>query len=160
MPARNSTSSAGTERFKPPAPVDCHWRFDERTAAALNEAAARFGVYWIECPLPEVDGNIPALARLRGQCNGLGMRQAGLETSIGWAGFRRYCEGAAYDAVMPDTKYAGGIHEAVLRQHADRPMREWRAEHTELPAAVTARGACRRSARSRRALRRTPAAGG
>ena len=111
MPARNSTSSAGTERFKPPAPVDCHWRFDEPTAAALNEAAARFGVYWIECPLPEVDGNIPALKRLRRQCNGLGMRQAGLETSIGWAGFRPYCEGAAYDVVMPDMKYAGGIHE-------------------------------------------------
>ena len=91
--------------------VDCHWRFDEPTAAALNEAAARLGVYWIECPLPEVDGNIPALKRLRGQCNGLGMRQAGLETSIGWAGFRPYCEGGAYDVVMPDMKYAGGTHE-------------------------------------------------
>ena len=56
--------------------VDCHWRFDEATASALNEAAAMLGVYWIECPLPEVDGNIPALARLRRQCNGLGMRQA------------------------------------------------------------------------------------
>ena len=91
--------------------VDCHWRFDEPTAAALNEAAARLGVYWIECPLPEVDGNIPALKRLRRQCNGLGMRQAGLETSVGWDSFRPYCEGAAYDVVMPDMKYAGGIHE-------------------------------------------------
>ena len=64
--------------------VDCHWRFDEATAMLLNEAAAKLDVYWIECPLPEVEGNIPALSRLRGQCEALDMRQAGLEQSIGW----------------------------------------------------------------------------
>lgn len=91
--------------------VDCHWRFDEATARQLNEAAARLGVYWIECPLPEVPDNIPALAGLRQQANGLGMLQAGLEMGIGWDSFRPYCEGGAYDVVMPDMKYAGGIHE-------------------------------------------------
>ena len=91
--------------------VDCHWRFDESTAAALNEALAALGVYWVECPLPETEANIPALGRLRQQCNALDMRQAGLETAIGWAGFRPYCEAGAYDVVMPDIKYAGGIHE-------------------------------------------------
>ena len=91
--------------------VDCHWRFDEATAMLLNEAAAKLGVYWIECPLPEVGGSIPALARLRGQCEALGMRQAGLEQSIGWDVIRPYCEAGAYDVVMPDVKYIGGVHE-------------------------------------------------
>ncbi|MCY3810981.1 MAG: hypothetical protein OXH15_04200 [Gammaproteobacteria bacterium] len=91
--------------------VDCHWRFDEATAILLNEAAAKLGVYWIECPLPEVEGSIPALIRLRHQCEALGMRQAGLEQSIGWNTMRPYCEAGAYDVVMPDVKYIGGVHE-------------------------------------------------
>ena len=91
--------------------VDCHWRFDEVTARQLNEEAARLGVHWIECPLPEVPANIPALARLRQQANSLGMLQAGLEMAVGWNSFRPYCEGGAYDVVMPDMKYAGGIHQ-------------------------------------------------
>ena len=97
--------------------VDCHWRFDEATAMLLNEATAKFGVYWIECPLPEVEGSIPALTRLRRQCEALGMRQAGLEQSIGWDAIRPYCEAGAYDVVMPDVKYIGGVHE--LRRVAD-----------------------------------------
>lgn len=97
--------------------VDCHWRFDETTATMLNEAAAKLGVYWIECPLPEVLGNIPALVRLRRQCAALGMRQAGLEQSVGWDAMRPYCEAAAYDVVMPDVKYIGGIHQ--LQRVAD-----------------------------------------
>ena len=91
--------------------VDCHWRFDEATTRQLNEAAARLGVYWVECPMPEVPDNIPALAGLRQQANALGMLQAGLEMGIGWDSFRPYCEGGAYDVVMPDMKYAGGIHQ-------------------------------------------------
>ncbi len=91
--------------------VDCHWRFDEATAVELNEAAARLGVYWIETPLPEIAENIAALVRLRRQCNVLGMRQAGLETSVGWASMQPYCEAGAYDVVMPDIKYIGGIFE-------------------------------------------------
>ena len=91
--------------------VDCHWRFDEATAMLLNEAAAKLGVYWIECPLAEVEGNIAALTRLRKQCEALGMRQAGLERSIGWEVIRPYCEAGAYDVVMPDVKYIGGVHE-------------------------------------------------
>ena len=91
--------------------VDCHWRFDEATARALNEAAARLGVHWIETPLPESEANIPALLRLRRQCNALGIRQAGLETSVRWETMRPFCEAGAYDVVMPDMKYIGGILE-------------------------------------------------
>lgn len=91
--------------------VDCHWRFDEATAGVLNEAAARLGVHWIETPLPEFEVNIPALVRLRRQCNAHGIRQAGLETSVGWETMRPFCEAGAYDVVMPDMKYIGGIRE-------------------------------------------------
>ena len=91
--------------------VDCHWRFDEATARALNDAAARLGVHWIETPLPESESNIPALVTLRRQCNALDMRQAGLETSVGWETMRPFCEAGAYDVVMPDMKYIGGVRE-------------------------------------------------
>ena len=91
--------------------VDCHWRFDEATARALNEAAARLGVHWIETPLPESEANVPALVRLRRHCNAHGIRQAGLETSVGWETMRPFCEAGAYDVVMPDMKYIGGIRE-------------------------------------------------
>lgn len=93
--------------------VDCHWRFDEATARALNEAAAPLGVHWIETPLPEIEANMAALVRLRDQCNALGMRQAGLETSVGWESMRPFCEAGAYDVVMPDMKYIGGVREMV-----------------------------------------------
>ena len=39
------------------------------------------------------------------------MRQAGLEQSTGWDAMRPYCEAGAYDVVMPDVKYIGGVHE-------------------------------------------------
>lgn len=98
--------------------VDCHWRFDEATARYLNEAAAAMGVYWVECPIPEVPENIPALTRLRAQANALGVRLAGLEENIGWEAFRPYCEAGAYDVVMPDVKYVGGIAEMLcLAEH-------------------------------------------
>lgn len=98
--------------------IDCHWRFDEPTSVALIEAAAELGIYWVETPLPEVPSNIPALARLRHQCNALDMRLAGLETSVRWDSFRPFCEGGAYDVVMPDMKYVGGIFE--MQQTARR----------------------------------------
>ncbi len=93
--------------------VDCHWRFNEATAHQLNVAAAALGVYWVECPLLEVPENIPALVRLRTQANALGMRLAGLEENIGWEKFRPYCEAGAYDVVMPDVKYIGGMAEML-----------------------------------------------
>ena len=93
--------------------VDCHWRFDEATARKLGEALARLDVYWIETPMTETPANIPALARLRRHCNALGVLQAGLETSIGWDGFRPFCEAGVYDVVMPDVKYMGGVEQVL-----------------------------------------------
>ena len=102
--------------------VDCHWRFDEATARELNEAAAKLGVHWIETPIAENAENIPALVRLRRQCNALGLRQAGLEMGIGWDAFRPFCEAGAYDVVMPDVKYMGGLHEVLRTASACREL--------------------------------------
>ncbi|WP_413724309.1 mandelate racemase/muconate lactonizing enzyme family protein [Sodalis sp. RH16] len=89
--------------------VDCHWRFDERSAAAVMKELSALGVSWFECPLPETPENIPALKRLRGQANVLGMRLAGLEELTGPALFMPWLAAGAYDVVMPDVKYARGI---------------------------------------------------
>lgn len=89
--------------------VDCHWRFDGPTARALVDATGALGVHWIECPLPETLDNIDALVRLRGAANARGVRLAGLELGIGIEAFRPWCEAGAYDVVMPDVKYFGGL---------------------------------------------------
>ena len=93
--------------------VDCHWRFDEATARSVVDAAAALGVYWIECPLPESLDNIPALVRLRKQANARGIRLAGMEQAIRFDAFRPFCEAGAYDVMMPDVKYVGGLMEML-----------------------------------------------
>ena len=98
--------------------VDCHWRFDEASAARLIQAAALSGVYWIECPLPEIDANLAALVRLRGLANARGIRLAGMEQGIGFEAFRPYCEAGAYDVMMPDVKYMGGLREMLRAAEA------------------------------------------
>ncbi|MBL8382903.1 MAG: mandelate racemase/muconate lactonizing enzyme family protein [Burkholderiales bacterium] len=93
--------------------VDCHWRFDEATAAALIDAVAGLELHWIECPLPENAANLGAIARLRSRANAGGIRLAGMEQGIGCAAFRPYCEAGAYDVMMPDVKYVGGLAEML-----------------------------------------------
>jgi len=91
--------------------VDCHWRFDEATATELIHAAAEYGLHWIECPLPEVDAHIDALVRLRSLANTRGIRLAGLEQGVRFEAFRPFCEAGAYDVMMPDVKYFGGLQQ-------------------------------------------------
>lgn len=93
--------------------VDCHWRFDEDTAARLIEHAEPLGVHWIECPLPETRENIDAIVRLRTLANDVGIRLAGLEQTVRLESFRPWCEAGAYDVMMPDVKYAGGLAEML-----------------------------------------------
>ncbi len=93
--------------------VDCHWRFDETTARALVHAAADMGLYWIECPLPETAEHIDALVRLRSLANPKGIRMAGMEQGIRFDAFRPFCEAGAYDVMMPDVKYMGGLQEML-----------------------------------------------
>ncbi|NIA70870.1 mandelate racemase/muconate lactonizing enzyme family protein [Pelagibius litoralis] len=89
--------------------VDCHWRLSAKAAEALVQPLQALGVSWFECPLGETRDNLSALRRLRSLANDAGLRLAGCETMIGWDGFRPFVEAEAYDVIMPDVKYAGGL---------------------------------------------------
>jgi galactonate dehydratase len=89
--------------------VDCHWRFSPPAARRAIDALALLGVTWFECPLPERPDAVAALRSLRAHANGMGMRLAGLEELTAPADFARWLRAGAYDVVMPDVKYAGGI---------------------------------------------------
>lgn len=89
--------------------VDCHWRFDEPTAAGVLRELAAAKIYWLECPISEQPDHWPALARLRALANEYGIRLAGAETQIGVAAFQRLGHPKLFDVVMPDIKYCGGF---------------------------------------------------
>jgi len=91
--------------------VDCHWRLNESAASSLLREIEPLSLYWLECPLPENAEALSALRRLRAQANRSGVRLAGCETMTGVEGFRPFVEAGAYDVIMPDVKYAGGLVE-------------------------------------------------
>ena len=93
--------------------VDCHWRFDEPSAAQAIAECARLGVAWFECPLSETPQHYAAIRRLRAKANAAGMRLAGAELFIGAERFKPLFEQGLYDVVMPDVKYAGGLGECL-----------------------------------------------
>ena len=93
--------------------VDCHWRFDEPTAAAVLRELESAKLFWFECPIGEGPENHEALGRLRAVAHATGTRLAGAEQGIGVEGFRPFVEGGLYDVVMPDVKYAGGFAEML-----------------------------------------------
>lgn len=89
--------------------VDCHWRLDEGLASRLLDEAARLDLFWVECPLPETVGQLPALRRLRSKATDVGVRLAGMEKGTGIADFQPYVVEGLYDVLMPDVKYVGGL---------------------------------------------------
>ena len=91
--------------------VDCHWRFTAATAEAALREAALTGITWFECPLPETAETMADIVHLRGVANAAGVRLAGLETASCLADFLPWAD--AYDVVMPDVKYAGGLAETL-----------------------------------------------
>lgn len=93
--------------------VDCHWRFDEASARRLIDESRALGVCWVECPVPETLETIPVIRRLREFANDAGMRLAGCEELIGLGHNRPFAEAEAYDVMMPDVKYAGGVREMM-----------------------------------------------
>jgi galactonate dehydratase len=93
--------------------VDCHWRLDPPSATTMIDAATASGVSWIECPLPETPAHIADLKALRARANARGARLAGLEQQIRLEGFLPFVEAGAYDVMMPDVKYAGGLREML-----------------------------------------------
>jgi galactonate dehydratase len=97
--------------------VDCHWRFTPATAIDAIDALAELGVTWFECPLSEHVDVIPAIAQLRSHANAHGMRLAGLEELPSHEAFEAWLDSGAYDVVMPDVKYCGGIAELIAIGH-------------------------------------------
>lgn len=102
--------------------VDCHWRFTPAVAAEMVAPLHERGVAWYECPLVEVEENIPTLRALHHQANAAGMVLVGLEKGVGSDIFEIFARGGAYDVMMPDIKYIGGISAMmrtgeVLRRH-------------------------------------------
>ena len=101
--------------------VDCHWRFSPRSAVRAIEALEALGVSWFECPLVEDASNVRDIAALRRTANRHGMRLAGLEALRGRDAFAPWLAAAAYDVVMPDVKYCGGMAELLdIAADADR----------------------------------------
>ena len=97
--------------------VDCHWRFTPSVAAEMIAPLNECGVGWFECPIAETDENISVLRQLRRKANAAGMLLVGLEHGIGSARFETFAEAGAYDVMMPDIKYIGGID--VMMKTAD-----------------------------------------
>jgi galactonate dehydratase len=93
--------------------VDCHWRLDEATSHDVIARCADLGVGWVECPLSDTEESIPALRRLRGTARRHGMRLAGGETLTSAAAFAPFLDAGAYDVMMPDVKYVGGVGEML-----------------------------------------------
>ena len=91
--------------------VDCHWRFTPDAAAAIVPELKSAGVVWFECPIPETLDAIPDVRRLRVLSNAAGMELAGLEELSLLSGFLPWV--GAYDVMMPDVKYTGGLAETM-----------------------------------------------
>jgi len=93
--------------------VDCHWRFNPAAAETIVQATEPYGLYWLECPLPETPEMLEALRVLRAQLNRRGVRMAGCEEMSLVRGFLPFLEAGAYDVIMPDVKYVGGMQEML-----------------------------------------------
>lgn len=89
--------------------VDCHSRFDLRSACAVAEELARLDVGWFEEPVnPERDPEV--LAEI---ASNVRMTVAGGEHAYGAEFFQRLVASRAVQVAMPDIKHCGGVREAV-----------------------------------------------
>lgn len=92
-----------------PLMVDCHWRFDIRTAHDVIEAASRFDLHWIECPIAETPETLDDLRALRQRANALNIRLAGGEHAWRREQIDAFLAAEAYDVLMPDVKYTASL---------------------------------------------------
>jgi galactonate dehydratase len=94
--------------------VDCHWRLNQPVAEAVIDAVDPYRLHWLECPIPEAPGFLPILRQLRKRANDRGMRLAGCEQMTLVSGFAPFLLAGAYDVMMPDVKYVGGMREMLV----------------------------------------------
>ena len=101
--------------------VDCHSRFDLRSACSVAEELAQLDVGWFEEPVnPERDPEV--LAEIA-SC--VSMPVAGGEHAYGAEFFQRLVTSRAVEIAMPDIKHCGGVREVVraatlVAQHGGR----------------------------------------
>ena len=88
--------------------VDCHSRFEERTAPIVAERLASLDVGWFEEPV-EPTRDAAALARI---ARAVPMPVAGGESGYGERFFLDLVSIGAVEVAMPDVKYCGGVAEA------------------------------------------------
>ncbi|KWF86758.1 hypothetical protein WL93_18045 [Burkholderia diffusa] len=93
--------------------VDCHWRLNAWVAREMLSSTACDGLHWLECPIPETSANLAELRALRTYANRRGIRLAGCEEAVRASGFMPFIEAGAYDVMMPDIKYVGGVQEML-----------------------------------------------
>ena len=93
--------------------VDCHWRLNREIAEVVLNATAAQRLYWLECPVPETPAMLSTLRELRGLANARGVRLAGCEEMSLRSGFSPFLDAGAYDVMMPDAKYVGGLREML-----------------------------------------------
>jgi len=84
--------------------IDCHGRFNPRTATVVVREMEAIDPYWIEAPVSERD--LEGWRRVRDSTSA---RLAGGEFLVGLEAHRRFIEATGVDVVMPDVKYCGGI---------------------------------------------------
>ena len=84
--------------------VDCHWRFDSRTARHVVRALEVLGVGWVEGAIDEQD--LDGWRRLRDSTDA---RLAAGETLGSIAAFHRFARASQVDVLQADIKYVGGL---------------------------------------------------
>ena len=93
--------------------IDCHSRFDSRTAVTICEELSVYSIDWFEEPLEPQENPIA----LRNVASSISVPVAGGESGYGESFFKEIMSIGAVDIVMPDVKYCGGVLEAVRIGH-------------------------------------------
>ena len=91
--------------------IDCHWRFDEKTACEVLRELEPAKLFWAECMVSERAEHHAELARVRAFARERGVRLAGAERQVGAMGLEPIVRAGLLDVVMPDIKYSGGCRE-------------------------------------------------
>ncbi len=87
--------------------LDCHWRFDERSAIGLIGEIAEAGPKWIEAPILEDYEALSSLRSIRTEANRHGIDLAGGELHSGYRGWAPILRGNVYDTANPDLRFCG-----------------------------------------------------
>ena len=117
--------------------IDCHWRFDRRSASDLIRQASVHSVAWIEGPLIEDFEAIPDLRQVRAEANANRMSLAGGEYLAGVRACRPFLEHRVFDVINPDVRFCGILGMVKIASLASEAGTEY-APHNHLGPVMTA----------------------